>query len=394
MGMLRVSANGRYFTEENGVPFFWLGDTQWELFREVSAAEAGEILQIRKQQGFTVFQVMITGVGDGTKPNLARETPWVENDPTTPNEAYFQNVDAVVDLARQQEMQLVLGVFHQLQTSLITPENGRDYARWISRRYRDVPNIVWTMYPRAQREYLPVLRALAAGLREGDDGVHLITVHPDPSPTSSSFIHEEEWLDFNMSQPCVEYERIIPMVQADYALTPPKPIVMAEGGYEGVEFGRVQTALEIRKQAYWSHLAGGHHSYGHNDCWESPSTWRTWIHSPGAASLSLYKQVITACPEWWRWMPDQALFAEGEGSGLTRNAAARSANGEWALAYLSSNAPISLHLDKLTHGSEVEASWINPTTGAKTSLGRLPATGVHAFTPPADWQDALLLLTA
>lgn len=394
MEPIRISANGRYFIEQSGEPFFWLGDTLWELFLEVSAAEAEEILAIRKRQGFTVAQVMITGVGDGTKPSLAGETPWTNNDPATPNEAYFRNMDAVVEAAERQGIVLVLGVFHQLQVEIITTENARAYARWLAERYRDAPNIIWTMYPQAKMEYLPVLRELAAGLREGDGGSHLITVHPDPSPTSSSFIHEESWLDFNMIQPCVTYELIYEMVRADYLRTPVKPTVMAEGGYEGLEFDRLQTPLEIRKQAYWSHLPGGHHSYGHNDCWVAPRQWREWIHAPGAIQMGIYRDILTACREWWNWIPDQSLFAEGEGSGLTLNVAARAAASDWAVIYLSSPTTVTLRLDKLTAGDTVQADWIDPTNGAITALGTFPNTGTQAFSTPAGWQDAVLRLNA
>lgn len=391
MGTIRVSANGRYFVDQDGKPFFWLGDTQWELFRCVSAADAAAILERRKQQGFTVFQIMITGVGDGAKPNLAGQPPWIGDDPAAPNEAYFQNVDAVVEQARQQGMILALGVFHQTQTARITPANARAYAKWVAQRYRAVPNIVWSMYPKATPEYIPVLRELAAGLQEGDGGSHLITVHPDPSPTSSSFIHEESWLDFNSIQTYNPYELIDGMVRADYARTPIKPVVMAEGGYEGVKSNALEMPLATRRQAYWTHLAGGHYSYGHNDNWVSPAAWRDWIDSSGALHLGLYKRIVTGCPAWWDLIPDQSLFARGEGDGLTHNAAARSAGGDWVLVYLSHNAPVSLRMDRLTAGSAVEAVWIDPSTGEKTAIGTFANTGISEFTPPASWQDAVLL---
>ena len=56
---------------------------------------------------------------------------------------------------------------------------------------------MWSMYPRAEAAYVPVCRALAEGLQEGDGGAHLITVHPDPSPASSNFLHGEPWLASN-----------------------------------------------------------------------------------------------------------------------------------------------------------------------------------------------------
>ena len=33
IGPIRVSPNGRHFTDPNGKPVFWLSDTQWEMFR-------------------------------------------------------------------------------------------------------------------------------------------------------------------------------------------------------------------------------------------------------------------------------------------------------------------------------------------------------------------------
>ena len=98
VGPIRVSSNGRYFVDQNDRPFFWLGDTQWQLFRDFTLAEAEMILQNRKSKGFTAIQVMLTGVGDGTKPNLTGQMPWINNNPNTPNEDYFKHVDAVIQL--------------------------------------------------------------------------------------------------------------------------------------------------------------------------------------------------------------------------------------------------------------------------------------------------------
>src|SRR5579863_909354 len=109
MKPIRISANGRYFTDEDEHPFFWLGDTAWELFRCFTLEDARAILERRKAQGFTVLQVMLTGVGDGSAPDLAGQTPWLDHDPARPNEAYFQNMDAVVAQATSAEMILVVG---------------------------------------------------------------------------------------------------------------------------------------------------------------------------------------------------------------------------------------------------------------------------------------------
>src|ERR1039458_445665 len=57
-----ISGNGRYFVDSDGKPFFWQGDTEWELFHLFSVDDAKTLLLNRRKQGFSVIQVMVTGV--------------------------------------------------------------------------------------------------------------------------------------------------------------------------------------------------------------------------------------------------------------------------------------------------------------------------------------------
>ncbi len=392
VGPIRVSANGRYFVDQNGKPFFWSGDTQWQLLRCFTLEEAEIILENRKNKGFTVIQVMVTGVGDGTIANIAGHIPWLNNNPATPNEEYFKHVDAVIQLGHQKGLVFVLGVFHQLQASYITPTNARTYVKWLAQRYEDASNIIWTMYPKAEPEFIPVMRELVAGLQEGDGGAHLISVHPDPSPASSSFIHAETWLAFNMIQTWAYYEDIYGMVTGDYHRTPIKPVVMAEGAYEaGSEYGFPVTPLMVRKQAYWSYMAGGHHSYGHNDSWRMLPTWKSALDAPGAFQMGVFKEIFTT-RQWWHLVPDQSVFANQENPDKPLNTAARSKSGDWVMAYLSSPTTVAINLDKITTGNVAEASWIDPGTGTQTSIGSFSTRGVRSFSTPESWDDAVLLL--
>lgn len=394
IGPIQVSDNGRYFVDQDGKPFFWLGDTQWELFRSFTPEEAEMILENRRAKGFTIIQVMLTGTGDGTKPNLIGHKPWLHNDPSIPNEDYFRNVDAILQLGYQKGLVFVLGVFHQVQTSHITPANARAYAKWIAKRYRDMPNIIWTMYPKAEQEFVPVLRELAAGLQEGDEGKHVICVHPDPSPASSSFIHNESWLSFNMIQTWAYYDLICEMVTSDYRLTPAKPAVMAEGAYEGgAEYGFPVTPLMVRRQAYWSYLSGGHHSYGHNDCWRVLPTWGTALDAPGAYQMGVLKKLFTDL-QWWKLVPDQSIFAENCSEHVCLNAAARSCCGDWVMAYLGSPTAVSINMSKITASDVVSALWVDPMSGSQMEIGSYPNTGTRSFSPPNEWEDAILLLEA
>ena len=391
---LKVSENHRYFTDQKGDPVFWLGTTQWQLFREYTLEEARTIIEKTKGHGFAFAQVMLLGVGDGTKTNVYGQKPWLSNDPLTHNEDYFKHVDAVVQIAREANLVISMTIFHQRWRNIITREKARGWAKWIAHRYKDVPNIVWSMTPEAKAEFAPVVRELAAGLREGDGGCHLVTFKPDPAPHPTGFLHDEPWLDFSVMQTWKWVERIYPMVTEEYSLKPVKPLVMGEGAYEqGSEYGFEVTPLWIRRQAYYSYLAGAHHAYGHNDSWRVLPTWKQALDAPGATQLGILKKVFLDRKEWWYLVPDQTVFTSGGNTnGQVLNLAARHKDGLWIMVYLGSKASFSVHMDKLAAISGVKARWIDPRTGEPKAIGSLPNSGVESFSTPGDWEDALLVL--
>ena len=393
---VRVSENGRYFVDQNGTAVFWLGTTQWNIFREYTVEDARTTIENVKGKGFAFIQAMLMGVGDGTKPNVYGQKPWIDNNPLTPNEAYFKNVDSVIRIARENNVIFSVTLYHQRYRKYITAENGRAWAKWLAQRYKDVPNIVWSMTPEAKQEFVPVLRELATGLHEGDGGRHIITFKPDPAPYSSSFIHDENWLDFDSMQTWKSVELIYPMVTKDYNLKPTKPVLMAEGAYEqGSEYGFDVTPLWIRRQAYYSYLAGAHHTYGHNDSWRVLPTWKKALDAPGAVQLSILKKIFLGLKEWWYLVPDQSIFAAGgQTAGQVLNLAARHKDGKWVMVYLADKASFSINMNKISPAGKVNASWIDPKTGESVPASSFSNTGVESFSTPDGWEDALLILEA
>jgi hypothetical protein len=391
---VKVSENGRYLVDQNGKPVFWLGTTQWQIFREYTLEEARTTLDRIKANGFVFIQAMLMGVGDGTKPNVYGEKPWINDDPLTPNEAYFKNVDAVMQAARERDLIFSVTLYHQRYRQHITVKNGRAWAKWLATRYKDSPNIVWSMTPEAKQEFVPVLRELAAGLHEGDGGRHLITFKPDPAPYSSSFIHDEPWLDFDSMQTWNSVHLIYPMVTKDYNLKPTKPVLMAEGAYEeGSEYGFPVTPLWVRRQAYYSYLAGAHHTYGHNDSWRVLPTWKKALDAPGAVQMGVLKKIFLAREEWWNLVPDQSVFTDGgETSGRVLNLAARHKDGKWIMVYLASKSSFSIEMKKLASEKGGRAFWVDPRTGDSLPIGNVSNTGVKSFSTPAEWEDALLVI--
>jgi len=394
-GPIKVSENGRYFVTAAGKPIFWLGTTQWQIFREHPLTEVELILEKTKENGFNFIQAMLLGVGKGTEPNIHGNIPWKKDDPATPDEAYFEHVDAVVQAAHRKGLVLVTGIYHQTMGDRVNMKNARVWARWIAERYVDAPNLIWSMYPKAEPEYTSLLRELAIGLQQGDGGVHLITVHPDPAPaTSSTYLHNESWLAFNSIQTWARVDLIYPMISHDYSLRPAKPVVMAEGAYEnGMEYGFEVTPLWIRRQAYYSYLAGAHHSYGHNDSWRMLPTWKEALDAPGAKQMGILKNIFLNLEEWWKLIPDQTILTSGGcTNGRLLNLAARHCDGKWMIAYFADKASFKVDLDKV--GNKTEAFWIDPRDGESIPIGSFLAEGTKSFSTPEGWEDSLLIMKA
>src|SRR5262245_2103933 len=106
MPRLKVSDNKHFLVTEHGKPFFWLGDTAWELFHRLNREEAGRYLENRARKGFTVIQAVALAELDGLNdPNPYGHRPLLNNDPAKPdvrdgaNNDYWDHVDYVVDKA-------------------------------------------------------------------------------------------------------------------------------------------------------------------------------------------------------------------------------------------------------------------------------------------------------
>src|SRR4051812_15011379 len=85
-GRLKITADGHYLQYEDGTPFFWLGDTGWELFHRLTIEEINEYLTNREAKGFNVIQCVALAEFDGLKrPNQYGDVPLDNLDPTQPN---------------------------------------------------------------------------------------------------------------------------------------------------------------------------------------------------------------------------------------------------------------------------------------------------------------------
>ncbi|MBX5439675.1 MAG: DUF4038 domain-containing protein, partial [Thermoflavifilum sp.] len=106
---LRVSDNHRYLVYADGEPFFWLGDTAWELFHRLSRDSCLMYLDDRAAKGFTVIQAVILAELDGLHtPNAEGHLPLIGDDPGRPDERYFEDVDWVIEQAARRGLYIAI----------------------------------------------------------------------------------------------------------------------------------------------------------------------------------------------------------------------------------------------------------------------------------------------
>jgi hypothetical protein len=447
---LRVSENHRYLEYQNGKPFFYLGDTAWELFHRLNREEATRYLTNRAQKGFTVIQATVLSEADGlTAPNPYGDLPLIGGDPSKPNEAYFRHVDFIVNKAA--ELGLVVGMlptwgsyWSSSRKPIFTPANARQYGRFLGTRYKDKP-IIWILggdQSITNDQERAIIDAMAAGLAEGDGGTHLKTFHPRGPGDSSLQLNDAPWLDFNMyqsSHASRDHDNGL-YAEHDYTLKPEKPTLDGENRYEMLPIGfyfRGMSGLvrfddyDVRQSAYWSLLAGAcGHTYGDNSLWQMykpPTTkapqsmaprqdqtpaerfkdpwlgaegsalganipWYEAMDHPGAFQMRFVRRLFESLP-FTRLVPDQHIILNGPTSGEAKVRAARSSDGSFAIFY--SPRGESFALDKsIIKAERVREIWYDPRYGVSYEFHQTDHWGIQTYTPPTSGRgnDWILLL--
>ena len=425
---IKVSENKRFLVTADGKPFFYLGDTAWELFHRLGREEADRYLKDRAAKGYTVVQAVVLAELEGlTDPNPYGHTPLKDNDPTKPNEAYFEHVDWITN--RAAELGLYIGMLPTwgdkwnkkwgAGPEIFTEQNAAAYGQWLGKRYKDKPNVIWVVggdRPVENDNHRKITAAMAEGLRKGDGGAHLITFHPTGGNGSSQYFHDAAWLDFNMRQNghVPEFTGRYDKTAADYARTPVKPVLDGEPIYEDhpVSFKAKDLghsiAGDVRRPLYWNLFTGAcGHTYGHHSVWQMYDKekkrkpinnplmpWHEAIDQPGAGQMQHGRRLIESRPVLTR-VPDDTVLVPTDvptampGAGRYKFVATRDEAGTYAMVYAPIGRPFIVRTDVIK-GQRVKAWWFDPRTGKATDAGEFANSGTKAFTPPdrgemVDW---------
>ncbi len=106
--MLQISDNKKNILKD-GAPFFYLADTCWSAFTNITDEEWDFYLYKRKAQGFNTIQINILPQWDASVTDLDYK-PFVENDPHRLNDAYFAHARNMCETAKREGFELALVV--------------------------------------------------------------------------------------------------------------------------------------------------------------------------------------------------------------------------------------------------------------------------------------------
>jgi hypothetical protein len=396
-----------------------MGDTAWELFSKLTREEATQYLTDRKAKGFTVIQaVALWGA------NVYGQAPLQNNDPAQlylkdgPANDYWDHVDYIVNEAER------LGLFIGFlpcwgnrwssqagkETRIFNSQNAGIYCEWLAKRYSGSP-IIWILGGDngiSTDEDRKVIEAMAYGLRKGDGGSHLITFHPRGPGMSSDFLHEAEWLDFNMSQSShgARDHDNGRFMEHDYDLLPVKPTLDGEPRYERITVGfynkdRDTTFCfddyDVRQAAWWAMMAGAcGHTYGNNCIWQfwTPghkgslwpnAPWTVALNDPGAKQIGYIRSLFEKY-DYQKLQPDTDFIVDAPDYGGAKVRGLRAPDGSLAMVYSPRGEPFMLNLGMMKK-PKILVSWYNPRTGYLSQLHTPESYAFQTFTPPSSGRE-------
>jgi hypothetical protein len=406
---LKKSANGRYLVDQRDRPFLVAGDAPQALMVRLNEADADLYLSNRVAHGFnSVWINLLCRPGTGGRKDGATFDgipPFtMTDDLSTPNEEYFARCDRMMSLARSQGLLVILDPCETIDHMRILVANGpakcREFGHYLGGRYKKFANVLWMSgndfqgWKNSSND--EAVLAVATGIHEAD-AAHLQTVELNYEVSGS--LDDPKWEPFIGVCCSYTYFPTYAQVSKDYNRPNFLPVVMIESDYE---FEQRSTPAVLRREEYWSILAGGAGQvYGSGPIWPFAANWKTVLDSPGSVQMA-YVKALFEPRAWYELVPDQdhtvvvagygtfdASSNEGNHYGMTSDyvTTGRTPDGSLVMAYMPSLRPLKVDLARLR--GPVTARWYDPSRGAFAPVAGspFPNTGRQFFIPPGNNAD-------
>lgn len=377
---LRIADNHRYLEDATGRPFLITGDTAWSLIGDLSREDADKYLADRQHRGFnTILVNLIEHRFSRNAPrNFYQHAPFKEEGSfSSPNDAYFNDADWILRRAQERGFLVLLvpsylgadggteGWFQEIKAA--GPKAMQSYGRYLGKRYRDFPNIIWVQGGDYDTPDKRLVEAVAEGIAEANPEA-LQTIHRGPDTVGSEEWPGASWLKLDT---LYAYDDTIGRALKRRLTGPALPYFFLEGAYENERGSDEQT---LRANAYGTILAGAcGQVFGNNPIWhfsgpglyERAISWQDSLASRGAQSMTYLKQFFDVLA-WWKLEPEQGSLLAAQDPALPGFViGSRSVDGTLAVIYLSDRSSVVLNTSSLSPSIK-QMRWFDPASGKYT----------------------------
>jgi hypothetical protein len=441
---IKVSNNGKFLIDKNGKPFFWLADTNWEMFHRLNREEAKDFIKIRSEQGYNILQAVALAEFNGVRsPNRYGDLPLINEDPeklavTEGNDPadsiqydYWDHVDYIIKEAAAKNMYIGLLPTWGDKVTMMWGEgpvifneaNAKIYGSTLAKRYKDQWNIIWILggdrpavYKEKdeEKDVRNIWRAMAQGVREVMGNDVFITYHTSGGEyRTTNFLLNENWLSMHSFQSGHGSREADPWrwVEEDLVKEPSKPTLDMEPCYEDHpvnpwdgKWTRKEkgyfTAYDVRARTYRSVFAGGAGiTYGHHHIWQFTDTGLSKPINIGDTIIHWRTAALSLSRPYFSRVSDQSIIQSDKGADYKNLLYATvDSSGSYAMIYLPQNKPVSIDLSKIS-GNQKNISWFDPRSGKVVKKEKInmkkedpKSRQIRNFTPPSTGSDWVLVI--
>jgi hypothetical protein len=400
---LRVSVDGKYLEDQNGIPFPIIGEAAWSMSAQLDPSDVIVYLNDRQAKGYTaiIVNAIEHQFASNAPRNYNNQHPFVGGDVdwSVRNETYWSHLDFILNEAKKRDILVFLfpayigfqcgdqGWCAEMLGQTEAQMTG--YGEWLGTRYANQGNIVWVHGGDANANSyagaMSRVAAIANGIKSKDSN-HLHTAHS--APERSALEDYAILIDLNTTY---SYNDPQGEIQRDYQRVSALPFTFIEGSYENEHSS---TALDWQRQALTAYLGGallGHFfgncpvwHFGGDPSWCGLTDWNAQLDSAGSKFAGNIGSLMKS-REWWKLEPDyqNSVVTLGKGSGANYKAAARASDGRTVMVWFPNASQAAIDLSKIS-GQQAKVYWWNPKDNSSTLIGTYANTGLQTFTSSSD----------
>ncbi len=338
-GFIKESADSRHFVYDDGTPFFWLGDTQWQAPNYLNTQkcnypgcncknQAKHEIDNRKAKGFTVFQTYFSsGMERGIWENLGTRPSYTD---------FNERIDKIFDYVYQSDMVAVIGFgLHSSTPQHLSEKMLNLFVRYIVARYacysvvwmsgQEITNVSDSKTP--GKTCMDVFMSASETASNLDGYKHPSGAHMYPMISTDAravALDNASWHNVWVLQKGHGGTVGSKGFYKSYYYNPSKtvkPIIEGEANYEDINCGGF-TGYDAARMCAWKALICGcagftygasgvwidAYSLSSNACYGATTSysydlWYTGINKPGSFDMTYLRRFFENLPDWQSLVP-------------------------------------------------------------------------------------------